>query len=326
MQRNFFIDYLRGFAMLVMMLTHVTAYYPSNSIAFALWNWSHFAVPIFLFCSAYLFFQKSMKGLPTFFPYVKKRFLRLLVPYYLFLLFFLPTLYYLTPNNVTFKYIVDSFLLTGGVDINWLVLLFLLVTILVYGIVFFWQKARVLFWGFFGMSFLSVIILLFVTPAVSYKWIMWLPWSFVLYVIFFYILFEKKHKYLISLFLFLLGGFSLSYFVRDSLSQSVILIHNKYPPNSLYLFYSMSVMLFILFLLKRFSFPKNIAKILSFFSRYSYQIYFVHYFVLIVFATFLPQLHWSWEVFFLVVVAVTVTIQLSLLFLKKQARNVFALS
>ena len=57
-QRDQLIDNLRGLAMIVMILTHATAYFPNDIVSFTLWNWSNFAVPIFLFCSVYLFIKK----------------------------------------------------------------------------------------------------------------------------------------------------------------------------------------------------------------------------------------------------------------------------
>src|SRR5690348_699826 len=81
------IDLLRGLAMLVMIFLHTSVYFFSNGSYVAwLWNWGHFAVPVFIFCSVFLFFYKSQKFS---FSYLKKRLWRLLFPYYIFVFLFL---------------------------------------------------------------------------------------------------------------------------------------------------------------------------------------------------------------------------------------------
>src|SRR6266403_5134039 len=96
-ERNQLIDNLRGVSMIVIILTHTTAFFPGDKVAYLLWNWSHFAVPIFLFCSAYLFLKKSDDKPLHFFSYLKKRVVRLLLPYYLFFFFFLIALFFISP-------------------------------------------------------------------------------------------------------------------------------------------------------------------------------------------------------------------------------------
>ncbi|MBI3887543.1 acyltransferase family protein [Candidatus Microgenomates bacterium] len=130
MQRTQLIDTLRGLAMLVMILTHTTVFFLQDPSANFLWNWSHFAVPIFVFCSVYLFFQKSLYDKIAFWSFVKKRFVRLLIPYYWFLLFFLIILFFTKPETLSIKYLLQSIFVIGGVDINWLVLLFMMITII----------------------------------------------------------------------------------------------------------------------------------------------------------------------------------------------------
>ena len=316
-QRNHFIDDLRGIAILVMILTHVTAYFPSDKIANAIWNWSHFSVPIFIFCSAYLFFQKQLHKPLTGFSYLKKRVLRLILPYYIFLLFFIPALLLVKPQIITPKYIFQSLLITGGVDINWLVLLFVFFALLLPLFVWLFQKYKTFFKLGFVISLASTVLLLWYTPHISYKLFMWLPWALLLYFTFIYQKFEKKQTKLLLLFLTTTAFFLGAYYLRILNDQSVVLIHNKYPPNILYLSYGMSLFLLLSFFLKRFPPASAIAKPLHYFSLHSYQLYFIHYIFLIIIAAFLPVLKLHWLTFFIVLVAATVGTQQLFSFLQK---------
>src|SRR3989344_3984886 len=57
--RNTTIDFLRGFAMLIMVAIDVTAFYLSQKTTYLVWDYTHFVVPIFVFCSAYLYFERK---------------------------------------------------------------------------------------------------------------------------------------------------------------------------------------------------------------------------------------------------------------------------
>ena len=308
-ERNQLIDSLRGFSMIVMILTHATAYFPSDRIAFTLWNWSNFAVPIFLFCSVYLFIKKyEDKPLPLF-AFLRKRFVRLLVPYYLFLPLFLIVLLIVSPEKVTIQYILQSIFIIGGVDINWLVLLFLMLTIILPIFIWTYQKARVLFWFFFIASFACATFLLVGRFDFSYKFIMWLPWSLVLFFTLLYIRFEKRRKVLIGIFLVSSFIFLTTYFFQIAQHHSTVLIHNKYPPNLLYISFGLSILLF-LSLSERVLFSNaKVLKIIKFFSNYSYSIYFIHYTFLIIFAAYIKTFQLNWLTLFIVVLVATVLLQ-----------------
>lgn len=312
-QRDQLIDNLRGFSMIVIIFTHATAFFPSDKLIFTLWNWSNFAVPIFIFCSVYLFFQKSLDKPIHFFLYLKKRLIRLLPPYYIFLFFFLLLLLILSPQTVTIQYIWQSIVLLGGVDINWLVLLFVYITIL--SAIFIWslQKSKGLFLLFFLLSFGSSIFLLFHQFALSYKFTMWLPWTVMLYFTWFYIKYEKKRVWLFIV-SFLLLIFSL--IVLQNQHHDAVLIHNKYPPNLFYLSFGTTVLLGLIFVDKYLFNQRLIVQSLYFFSRYSYGIFFLHYLILTLFAAFIKQLHFNGITLFLSVLLTTVVVQKLFVFLK----------
>lgn len=92
--RNSTIDSLRGLAIVAMIMLHTNAYFLSRGgwVSFS-WNWLHFAVALFVFCSVYLFWKKAPAQPYPVMEYIKKRVLRLLIPYYMFLLVFLQIIY-----------------------------------------------------------------------------------------------------------------------------------------------------------------------------------------------------------------------------------------
>src|SRR5579864_4521172 len=140
------IDDMRGLAILAMVLIHTNAYFLSDKIAETLWNYSQFAVPVFLFCSSYIFFRnRPTHGVMLPFTYIKKRFMRLLIPYYIFAVIYILVSYFEEPAKITGQYILQSLFLVGGIDINWLILLFLFLTFLMPIFTYLEEKQKKLF-------------------------------------------------------------------------------------------------------------------------------------------------------------------------------------
>jgi peptidoglycan/LPS O-acetylase OafA/YrhL len=321
-KRNQLIDSLRGFSMIVIIFTHATAFFPSDRFVSTLWNWSNFAVPIFIFCSVYLFLQKNSGQSLQFLTYLKKRFFRLLLPYYIFLPFFLLILFFVSSEAITFKYLWQSVLVIGGVDINWLVLLFIYITLILPFFVWSRKKSPLLFWTFFVISLSSAVYLLFNKIDLPYKFIMWLPWSLMLYFTWFYSKFEHNKKIILGVFVVSCLIFGLSFSVLSTMQQSTILVHNKYPPNLLYLSYGVAVLLGLILIEKYIFAQKMLLKIVNFFSRYSYSIYFLHYLLLTLFAAFIGELGLNWWSLFLLVLFSTVILQ-KLYIWAKQSRLLY---
>src|SRR5437868_1251615 len=89
-------------------------------------------------------------------------------------------------------------------------------------------------------KYLSVLLIIFIasacllivySPHISYRYIMWLPWSLMLYFTLFYVRYEKRKNLLLLTFCVSLIVFLVSYVTQSSLHHSLILINNKYPPN-----------------------------------------------------------------------------------------------
>ena len=180
------------------------------------------------------------------------------------------------------------------------------------------KKSPVLFWTFFVISLGSSLYLLFDKIGIPYKFIMWLPWSLMLYFTWFYIQVEHKKKILFWTFIVSCLVFGLSYFIITNMHQSTILIHNKYPPNILYISYGVMVLVGLTFVEKYLFRQRFIVKTVNFFSKYSYSIYFLHYLLLTLFAGFMGLLGLNWLTLFLLVLFSTVVLQLIYIWAKQK--------
>lgn len=309
-ERYLEIDLLRGVAILAIILIHTTYYFLSDKVSLSLWNYSQFAVPVFIFCSAFVFFQRSYTfTFYSFVLFVKKRLVRLLIPYYIFTAIFIPLVYYYEPHKVTAQYVVKNILSIGGIDINWLVLLFIQFAIVMPIVFVIYKKSSLLFFLYSIIAFISSVYFLFQNPPFDYKLIMWLPWS----VIFLYTLFVVKNEgkkwfypatLSISFLLFLITRY-ISLFLNHSLSFQ----QNKYPPNIYFLFFGIFSTTLLLFFAKKIT-NKIIISFVSFFSFYSYQLYFIHYIILYVITlTLLKIYRFEWWSYFTVVLILTVVIE-----------------
>lgn len=155
------IDILRGIAILAMILTHTSYYFFSDKVAFFTWNWTQFAVPALIFCFSYIFYQKNINSPSISLSYFRKRIIRLLYPYYIFLIIFLALVFFITQKNFTTDYVIQSIFLTGGVSINWLVLLFIYMTIIFPFIAICFKRYRSIFIIYALLSIASTIIFTF---------------------------------------------------------------------------------------------------------------------------------------------------------------------
>ncbi len=316
------VDYLRGIAMLAMIALHTFVFFLGDSkIILYSWNYLQFAVPLFVFCSAYLFFNKNEFGLVehNFFRYVKKRFIRLLQPYYIFMLFFFVAVWIRQPQVLTWQYVLRSITLTGGVDIDWLVLLFIYLVFLMPFITVTYYKKKILFWLFGLLSLISSVLFFFWHLPFDYRYSMWLPWSTVLFYTFFMVLKDKK-KYFYPVSLLISGLFFILFYVLAlALHHPVSLYDNKYPPNILFLSYGIFSIAFLYLVARRGVFGFSPLKQLLFFlSTYSYSIFFIHYLLLYLISGTFSWIHFTAITFFLVVLVSSLVIQQGWNFLSKQ--------
>ncbi|HEX8966074.1 MAG TPA: acyltransferase [Patescibacteria group bacterium] len=307
------VDHLRGLAMFAMILIHTTVYFLSDSpLIYNLWNYSQFAVPLFIFCSAYLFFNKlQFYSKKTFFAYFKKRFVRLVKPYYIFMIFFFGAILIRQPNILTPKYFFQSVFLIGGIDINWLVLLFLYFALLIPFIGYTYVKNKIIFWLFSTISLLSSILFVFVQLPINYKYIMWLPWSVVLLFTFFLVKYKMKNIFYFASIIISLCLFSFFYYIEFTRHHSLSFFDNKYPPTIYFLSFGIASISLLYFLAQKGIFDFfPINNLFNFLSKYSYSLYFIHYiFLYLISGTFI-LIHFNWITFFLSVISISIITQL----------------
>lgn len=301
------IDYLRGIAMLGMILIHTTYYFLSDKIALFIWNWSQFAVPVFIFCSSYLFFQKPLNL--TIFKYLRKRSIRLLMPYWIFMVFFFLLVFIREPLKLSPYYIIQSVFVVGGIDISWLVLLFLQLTLILQVILISAKKSGLLFSILLFFSFASSMIFLFFHFGISYKYIMWLPWTLILFYAYFFTKFQFFRKFSWVIIVLAFAVFLSTRFLLKEELKSLSFYDNKYPPNIYFISYGI-LCIELLFLISK----KNLldilllSKLLLFLSKNSYTVFFIHSAVLYIFVGFLHSFGFSWFLFFFLILSISIGI------------------
>jgi len=318
--RNITVDLLRGIAMISMMLIHTTYYFiGSSKIALFLWHWSQFAVPVFVFCSGYVFFLKPQRiheeGLLN---YMWKRVKRLVIPYYIFLIFFFPIIWF-TTDKLTPMYILQSLFIIGGVDISWLVLLMLELSLLFPLLILLQRKKNILFLSYIALATLVAIITIPLPLSAlhwklgieNWKLIMWLGWSLMGIFSMVYINVSSLQKFLQNKLMLFIGATIVSiitYIYERSIHHDITLYGNKYPPTLLILSFGVAAIVLLYILAEKQCF-KPIQKLLIFTSTHSYSLFFIHYCFLIALANLLPKLHTTWYFFFASVLGAALLVQ-----------------
>lgn len=180
----------------------------------------------------------------------------------------------------------SQFLLIGGINLNWLTLLFLELTFL-FPLFILLTRKKILFL----YIFLSIGITIFFTikpfSYAYYREVMFIPWSLVLLFSIFFAIQEQKNDLIHSNKLYRTTGIIsfllfLSFFiVWHPLHKSFNLIDYKYPPGLYYLSYAF-FMTCIVIEISRLSFLRyeRIARVYRYISKNSYQLFFIHFIVL----------------------------------------------
>ncbi|CAN5180353.1 acyltransferase [soil metagenome] len=312
-KRNTTVDFLRGFAMLLIILIHVTVYFRSNPLANVLWEYSQVAVPIFVFCSGYLYFSRS-KEEPLTLAYFWKRIKRLVIPYYFYLIIFSLYTVFLRGRMVPFNTLIKNifFLNISSRDLDWLVVLFLYFMVLM-PLIRAFSKRPVIFWIYTIISFTSAFILLFINTQHAFRLIMWLPWSLVLIVTYLLVQYENTRWFFRSIIFIFSGIFLVSKSILLYTRDTLTLTENKYPPNIFYLSYGISLLLILYIFHRKYgSFMPWLQKCFDFLSKYSYSIFFIHFLILAAFLDFGIYKRMEWWQLFAVVLILTLIVQWSI--------------
>jgi len=291
-RRSYKIDLLRGLATIFIIVIHVLQYNLVDPISRFFWNYSHFVVVAFVFCSGYVLEKKysdRLREIKEILSWWWKRLVRLLLPFYLYL-FFHYLLWVLFPyffsggglvKSLTF--IRDSLLLIGGIDANWLPLLFIELAFIFPLLKIISKKRKPLI----IYSFLALLTTGFYTYNTIihhslyhyYRLLMIAPYSLIILLAIKFSNKDKNKYYLITICL------GIIIFLILSLSQPLLfhtnLINQKYPPNFYYLSYGLTIS-FLIIIASRIKIlhERKIKNFFTFTSQEAYILYFVSYVVI----------------------------------------------
>jgi hypothetical protein len=219
--------------------------------------------------------------------YFQKRVGRLLVPYYIFLAVQIPLWWLHEPAKLQpINLIRVATLTTSGNDLSWLVLLFLMLAAVAPLMSLFYNRYRVLFYTHIGAALACATLFLFVKSPLHFKLIMWLPWSLVVVAAWYAARAQRLPLNLLTTAAVAMAiSTAILYFRGASLTQ----IDNKYPPNLYHLSFGLVVTGALWWASQAGIFrPRYLSDFISFLSRNSYSIYFIHFVLLYIFVSFLP--------------------------------------
>ena len=298
-----------------MIFIHATAYFLNVPIVHLLWDYAHFSVPLFVFCSVFIAFQKK-DATAISITSVITRIKRLVVPYYIFVAALFAMTYFVLHKPISLSDISSWLMFGSGRDLGWLVVLFLYILFLIPLIVRISKYAK-LSKLLFQIAILSTIVLLFAPPLPYFRFIMWLPWSVFLASIFWFVQHIKGRWTFLYISLLSLVGFLVSRYILLQIDHTLTLTENKYPPNLYYVSYGVLMTTVIYWLHqaadKAHVVPSGITKVFNFMSAYSYSLFFIHFLFVILFVA----LDWHnilgpwWFFIFLTIASSTVQIGLN---------------
>lgn len=289
------IDLIRAIGIVGVIVIHVLTYYLSGPLNKFIWNYAQFVVIAFVFSSGYILpiaYSAGFKSLRDIIFWYKKRFIRLLLPFYIFLVVHY-LLWILFPNFIqglglkkTMDYFVSSALLFGGTNFNFLPLLFVELS-LIFPLLLRVAKNKLL-----TIIYLTITIMVtfyftfFGFPYHYYREVMWIPWSIVLFLATWLVLHKsqtpdvEKIKYLILALVF--SFWFVIFFVYNFLSEhSLNFYSHKYPPDFFYISYGLALTLALILIAKNKVFlTPRLLKTYSYISKNSYSIFFIHYIIL----------------------------------------------
>lgn len=234
-KRLVYIDYLKVLALLCMFVAHVGA--PNYIIQIR-----NFDVVLMVMCSGVLA-SHNQKGNEKSGDFLKKRILRLVIPTYMFLIFYFG-LSYCIGQRQSVKVIVDTFLFQqSGIGYTWIILVYLICAIMT-PIVRRIYPNLINFGVFIGLLIIQELFCYFKVWDVN-EYIQSVVCYIIPYVLTFWVGYwidsfeEKKIKIIISvsIVMFMLMAIYLSY----KNSQIVLTSVWKYPPRFYYLVYGFGI-------------------------------------------------------------------------------------
>jgi peptidoglycan/LPS O-acetylase OafA/YrhL len=318
-KRFFYIDFLRATAILGVMITHSLALFLGPAGINSTWNYLHFVVVAFVFCSGYVtvYTYKHINNGKSLLTWYKKRFIRLYLPYIFYLLIY--TFLAGRSINLNVRYFLDSITLTGGADIGWLTLLFLQFAVLTPILVMISRNRNRLIVGLTLCGLFALMTTVVRIPASYSRAVAWFPWLFIFLL---GIYFEQKKLYENTrtryFFILGIGSFCMWFMftqILNHLNHPLTLTLHKYPPDIYYFLYGIGINSILLGIVKVWKNPgKHLNSIITFVSKYSYGMFFLHLVILQIITKLFVNIHvipltlvsvigtigvlWSWNFFF----------------------------
>ncbi len=270
MKRLGHIDYLRAIAILGVIITHILSYNLGTTLTNNIWNYLHFVVPMLVFCSGYITYQKYSETrwtLKNTVQWYQKRAVRLIGPYAAW-----------TILHYGLWYMFPKYFSGLGLDYDWLPILFLELMLVTPLYLRLWKTKRPLLTF---LIFLSSILFLFLKPSLDFRTDMWLPWSAILLLSFEAASNVIQPARYMSIAILAFVVFITGNLVLPVLHQPLTLTLHKYPPDIFYLSYGIWIGSMLLLMEPyRISQGKHIKKILLWLSKNSYGLFFAHYIIL----------------------------------------------
>lgn len=233
-KRDFSVDALRSLGIISIIIAHI------NPPA-AIFQIRNFDVPFMVILSGYLF-SKSTSHARIGIEYIWKRFKRLAVPVWVFLIFIFTGGGILEQYPFSIKHILGSFLLWSGIGYVWIIRIYLVVAIFgPWAVKKIKGNIKYLVVGFIISEILVLLSLKFLPSNFLLNGILInIPYIlFFTYGAMFTELEEKKLKIInILMLVALMLGTSYLYFIKD---EYLKLQDFKYPPRSYYVFYAILI-------------------------------------------------------------------------------------
>lgn len=296
------IDILKVIGLLLIMLAHVNP----PQIVFQLRN---FDVVLMIIVSAYLGLITYKKT--NFFEYLKKRFTRLVIPTWIFLIFFFILNCIFNFTSVDLKKIIESFAFANGIGYVWIIRIYFIVAILIPISIFLNSRLKndsiclmLVFILMIGYEILCNFGL-FDNNIIQYLIAYFIP-CFFLVILAKHLFTASNKKVIIVILISLLTFSTIAFYLYKINGEFVFTQDYKYPFRAYYLSYGI-MLSSILILILRSDKLCNVLnnKLIGFISSHSLWIYLWH--ILVIYILKLFDFHWVIKCLLLIIISCFIT-------------------
>ncbi len=339
------IDYLRGLSILAIIIIHVIAWHDSAIFTvytkvpalFNLRDFLEFSVVTIVICSGFSLYLAN-KNLSLNFKdllhFYKKRFKRILMPWWIFLIVFfsihyiIKLIFDLELIELSGSYILSSFFMTGGIGFGWLVLLMLVLSFLFPFLKYLYTNTnKIISFVALTIAYVSTLILFEVEHihvfhlslnlyGIESLIVLAIPfilgWSIIYLIAFLLGQFYNKSQFMKKVLQLTLGFTGLFVLVNTifgifDLDRHLYL--NKYPPTLEFLSFGLMITFILLMLFFKYNhfINNHLKKLLSFFSSNSYWLFMWNALTLSLSIPFLALFEFN-NIFLKLIIAITLNV------------------